>query len=190
MTRLSECMDRGIGEAAAIQVGDVDPVPHFLRVRRQVQGQVRGKQEVVAPKAGSERDVPIPQSLTEWLTLHVQTIGTYGEERWLFQSGNALLNRNSAGHQWRLIRSQVGLEQFTLHDLRHFYASALIAAGCDVVTVQRALGHSSATITLNIYSHLWPTAEDRTRAAAKRLDARGRRAPCGLCADWRPMTTR
>jgi len=36
----------------------------------------------------------------------------------------------------------------------------------DVVTVQRALGHSSATTTLNTYSHLWPTAEDRTRTAA------------------------
>ena len=41
-----------------------------------------------------------------------------------------------------------------------------IAAGCDVVTVQRALGHSKATTTLDTYSHLWPTAEDRTRTAA------------------------
>ena len=50
----------------------------------------------------------------------------------------------------------------TVHDLRHFHASGLIAAGRDVVTVQRALGHSSATITLALYSPLWPTAEDRT----------------------------
>jgi integrase len=35
-----------------------------------------------------------------------------------------------------------------------------------VVTVQRALGHSSPTVTLNTYAHLWPTAEDRTRAGA------------------------
>ncbi len=56
-----------------------------------------------------------------------------------------------------------------LHDLRHFYASGLIAAGCDVVTVQRALGHASATTTLRTYAHLWPTAEDRTRAAAADL---------------------
>ena len=54
----------------------------------------------------------------------------------------------------------------TLHDLRHFYASGLIAAGCDVVTVQRALGHAKATTTLNTYAYLWPTAEDRTRRAA------------------------
>ncbi len=62
----------------------------------------------------------------------------------------------------------------TLHDLRHFYASALIAAGCDVVAVQRALGHAKATTTLSTYRHLWPTAEDRTRAAAADLMAAAR----------------
>ena len=53
----------------------------------------------------------------------------------------------------------------------HYFASGLIAEGCDVVTVQHALGHSSASITLNVYSHLWPKAEDRTRAAAANLMA-------------------
>lgn len=41
-----------------------------------------------------------------------------------------------------------------------------VAAGCDVVTVQRALGHARAATTLNTYAHLWPTAEDRMRRAA------------------------
>ena len=63
------------------------------------------------------------------------------------------------------------MEAFTLHDLRHYFASGLIADGCDVVTVQHALGHSSAPITLNVYSHLWPKAEDRTRTAAAHLMA-------------------
>ena len=57
-------------------------------------------------------------------------------------------------------------DSLTLHDLRHWFASGLIADGCDVVTVQRALGHSSADITLKVYAHLWPTAADKTRAAA------------------------
>ena len=60
---------------------------------------------------------------------------------------------------------------YRLHDLRHFYASGLIAAGCDVVTVQRALGHGSASVTLNTYGHLWPNANDRTRQAARELYA-------------------
>jgi integrase len=45
----------------------------------------------------------------------------------------------------------------------------LIEAGCGVVTAQRALGHASATTTLNTYSHLWPTAEDRTRGGAEAM---------------------
>jgi len=53
----------------------------------------------------------------------------------------------------------------TFHQLRHFYASALIASGCSVVAVQHALGHSTPTETLNTYAHLWPTDEDRTRDA-------------------------
>jgi len=63
------------------------------------------------------------------------------------------------------------MDAFTLHDLRHFFASRLIADGCNVMTVQHALGHSSASVTLNVYSHLWPKAEDRTRAAATNLMA-------------------
>ena len=56
-----------------------------------------------------------------------------------------------------------------MHDLRHFFACGLVAAGCDVVTVQRAQRHASATTTLNTYGHLWPDAEDRTRAATDSL---------------------
>ncbi|MFW3170814.1 tyrosine-type recombinase/integrase [Geodermatophilus sp. CPCC 206100] len=70
--------------------------------------------------------------------------------------------------------------------LRHSYAAGLIAFGCDVVTVQRPLGHASTTTTLNTYSHLWPTAEDRTRRAAEQLFADS----CGLCADSDAPTSR
>lgn len=77
-----------------------------------------------------------------------------------------LWNRNSAAGEWRRIREEVGLpDGVTLHTLRHTFASNLIASGCDVVTVQRALGHSTPSITLNVYSHLWPSAEDKTRTA-------------------------
>ena len=83
------------------------------------------------------------------------------------------------GYQWRKATSAAGLTGLRLHD-RHFFASGLIASGCDVVTVQRALGHASATTTLSTYSHLWPSAEDRTRAAAQTLLAES----CGLDVDW------
>lgn len=39
------------------------------------------------------------------------------------------------------------------------------------MTVQRAMGLASATTTLSTYAHLWPTAEDETRAAASGMAA-------------------
>jgi integrase len=89
---------------------------------------------------------------------------------WLFVGeGDNPPHQNTVGHRWRQTCKRAGVTGITLHGLRHFYASGLIAAGCDVVTVQRALGHAKATTTLNTYAHLWPTAEDRTRAAAADL---------------------
>jgi integrase len=74
-------------------------------------------------------------------------------------------HQNTVGFWWRKARATAGCGAVKLHDLRHFYASGLIAAaGCDVVTVQRALGHASATVTLNTYAHFM--ADGRTRAAA------------------------
>ena len=77
---------------------------------------------------------------------------------------------NLVDYRWRSTRTDAGLAH-KLHDLRHYFASDLIAAGCDVVTVQRAMGHASATTTLSTYAHLWPTAEDKTRAAAAAMAA-------------------
>jgi integrase len=73
---------------------------------------------------------------------------------------------------WRSTRTDAGIAH-KLHDLRHYFASGLIAAGCDVVTVQRAMGHASAMTTLNTYAHLWPTVEDKTRAAASEMGGGG-----------------
>ncbi len=90
--------------------------------------------------------------------------------RWMFEATPGQPpHQNTVGHQWRQACTGAGVPDVTLHDLRHFYASDLIAAGCDVVTVQRALGHPRATTTLSTYAHLWPTAEDRTRRAAGAL---------------------
>ncbi len=54
---------------------------------------------------------------------------------------------------------------FRYHDLRHYFASLLIASGTDVKTVQARLRHASAKTTLDTYGHLWPDRDESTRAA-------------------------
>jgi Phage integrase family len=43
----------------------------------------------------------------------------------------------------------------SFHALRHTHASALIAAGLDVVVISRRLGHGSPHVTLRVYGHLF-----------------------------------
>ena len=55
-------------------------------------------------------------------------------------------------------------EGFRFHDLRHYFASLLIADGHDVKLVQTRLRHSSAKTTLDVYSHLFPDKNEAARA--------------------------
>ena len=59
------------------------------------------------------------------------------------------------------------MPHITLHALRHTHASQLIAAGVDILTISRRLGHGSPAITLRIYGHLFASTDDR---AAKVLE--------------------
>jgi integrase len=150
---------------------DVDFLRRTISVSRQIQGNTKASAEVVPPKHGSERVVYVAEELVQILAQHVETVGVFGKEQWLFGTGGTYFNRNSAADRWRQVREAAGIGEYTLHDLRHFFVSGLIADGCDVVTVQRAVGHATPSITLNTYSHLWPTAEDKTRTAGSRLIA-------------------
>jgi integrase len=69
---------------------------------------------------------------------------------------------------WQRMMATVGMRGFKLHSLRHTHASMLIASGMDVLTISRRLGHSSPTITLQVYGHLIHGADDR---AAQIMDA-------------------
>ncbi len=52
---------------------------------------------------------------------------------------------HTVGYWWRKAQATAGISGTKMHDLRHYFASGLIAAGCDVVTVQRALGQKATT---------------------------------------------
>lgn len=135
---------------AALQVGDINFLGRTLTVARQVQRANGHAVEIRLPKYGSERAVYLADGLVELLAKHVDRLAEGGPGRWLFEgeSGNPL-HQNPVGYWWRKTKKAAGVDSMKLHDLRHFYASGLIAAGCDVVTVQRALGHAKATTTLN-----------------------------------------
>lgn len=158
-----------LGETAALRVSDIDFGARTINVSHQVQRTNGHKTELKRPKFGSERVVYMADGLADILRDHIKRYGLSGT-MWLFPGeAEYPLHQNSVGYLWRKACRLAKIEGVRYHDTRHFYASGLIAAGCDVSTVQRALGHSSATTTLATYAHLWPKADDRTRAAVQGL---------------------
>jgi integrase len=164
-----------LGETAALKAGDLDAVAKTLKVARQVQRE-RGSGVDVTPQLRLRADcLPVGRTTCRTNSSHcslctwTRTQGGSLDGWFLLGENGNPPHQNSLGYWWRKTREAIGYPTPRLHDLRHLYASGLIAAGCDVVTAPCSLGHSSATITLNTYAHLWPSAQDRTRAASSRL---------------------
>jgi integrase len=59
------------------------------------------------------------------------------------------------------------LPRIRFHDLRHTYASLLIQQGENIKYIQKQLGHSKPSVTLDIYAHLF---NEENPEAAKKLD--------------------
>ena len=64
------------------------------------------------------------------------------------------------------------LPRYVLYDLRHTYASHLIAQGADPGYVSKQLGHASMVTTLSFYAHYFPKGDRRHVDAGLSLDFR------------------
>lgn len=70
--------------------------------------------------------------------------------------GSQFLEPAAVGKAFTRSAKAVGLDGVSLYDLRHLHASMLLAAGVDVVTVSKRLGHANTSTTLNVYAHMMP----------------------------------
>ena len=78
-------------------------------------------------------------------------------DTWLFEAprGGPLRESNwkrSVG--WSAATAAVGLQGFRVHDLRRTAASVWLGARADPKVVQQVLGHTTASITMDLYGHL------------------------------------
>ena len=84
------------------------------------------------------------------------------------EDGSCLDPREFTKRFQRLLK-KAGLPKVRLHDLRHTHASLLLARGVHPKVVQERLGHSSITMTLDLYSHLAPGLDQAAAASLNGL---------------------
>lgn len=180
------------GEMAALRISRLNLLRRRVLVAESVTP-VRGAMTWGPTKGHEQREVPLPKFLVP--QLEAQMIGR-GPDDLLFVGPRGAVLRsqtfqraalNDAAERMGLCSPKldargrpmvtrdkegktvpVYTEHLHPHELRHTAASLAIASGADVKVVQQMLGHKSATLTLDLYGHLFG---DRLDVVADAMDA-------------------
>jgi integrase len=145
------------GEATALRRRDVD----FDRARIEVHSaveRVNGVYRLGSTKTHERRSVPIPPPV---LTLLRDRIGSWAPDRLVFPGADGYLKNHEFRKAFNPAATKAGLAGLSPHELRHTCASLAIRSRASVKTVQRLLGHATATMTLDNYGHLYPDELDQ-----------------------------
>lgn len=149
------------GEALALMKSDIDFTRGGIHVRRSV-SYASGRKELKEPKTRmSIRFIPAPEWLLDELKEYIGSISSL----YLFHNKNEdVISYCLFCRMWDKIIAKINTAlggtkdikatDLTPHTFRHNYATMLYYAGVDVKEAQKLLGHSSITITLEIYTHL------------------------------------
>lgn len=135
------------GELLGLRREDIDLEAGFIHVQRQL---IRSRGQMIeqTPKSDSGvRDVPIDAELLPILRSACRLLHPKAR---LIPAAPETIN-----HRWKRLQLEEGIEQpYRLHDLRHTYATRLVAAGAKLAVVQYTLGHSSIKLTVDTYTHI------------------------------------
>jgi integrase len=166
------------GELLALQWGDVelDATKPFLRVERSVE-ETKAGLRVKPPKTKrGRRTISLPPDTVAMLRAHkvkqMETRLALGmgkpDETTLVLSDveGRLISPHSVSRAWCMACKTRKLPRVPFHALRHTHVSVLIGKGVDILTISRRLGHSKASVTLDVYGHLIGGADE---AAAKAI---------------------
>ena len=152
------------GEVLALKMSDIDFTNKRMAIRRTLSC-VGYKLEVTKPKTKkSTRSMDLDEKTIAMLQEHHRQQA----EEWLangrsgarpsllFARNGSFIHPDRFSKVFRNLVARSGLPVLRLHDLRHTHASLLLLAGQHPKVVQERLGHSSITVTMDLYSHLMP----------------------------------
>lgn len=166
------------GELCALRWQDVDLDRAKLRVEQSLEQTGVGLRFKAPKTRHGRRTISLPPSAVAELRAYRKA---QQEQRLLLGMGKAAADTlvfatwdgtprspNALTKEWTVAMRGLGIPNLTLHSLRHTHASHLIAAGMDVLTVSRRLGHGSPNVTLSVYGHLFSNTDDQ---AARIMEA-------------------
>lgn len=170
--RFSDFRDRKVSIARALSVGPASPelerryAGHYWPAEWSRGARQTALVEKRRPKTrGSVRTISLSLATVELVRSQRRRLdelalaggGRYPDDGFVFPArpeGDRPLRPDAWTRRFGRLRDDLGLDSVRLHDLRHYVATSLLAAGVDLATVAGRLGHGGGgKTTLAIYSH-------------------------------------
>jgi len=139
------------GELLGLKWSDIDFSKKQLNINRTFN---HGR--FFTPKTkGSKRSIDLaPMLIRELAAWQLACSGRNDDLVFPNEAGEPMNYSNMVNRHYKKALKAAGNPKIRFHDLRHTYASLLLAQGENIKYVQNQLGHSSPTVTLNVYAHL------------------------------------
>jgi len=174
------------GEITALRWRSIDLEHGQLSVTASTEQTNRGTREKET-KTGKARTVALPSLIVDELRRHRITqaegllragVRLTDDHHVVAREDGQPLQPRSLTHAFVKFMRQHGLPPIRLHDLRHSHATHMLASGVHPKIAQERLGHSSVSVTIDLYSHVLPgmQAEAVSKVDAVLRDALNRRA--------------
>lgn len=165
------------GEVAGLKWADIDFDQKIITIRKQRTGSKNSTKRSRVKTSDSFRCIRATQTLIDILKRHKELQEQHkrvlGDE---YQSNGfvcceengSIISPSNFSKRFERIISQQELTPIRFHDLRHSFATNMIRLGVPPNTVSKMLGHSSVTITLDIYAHVL---DEMQEEAVGKMDA-------------------
>ena len=165
--RVAVALGAGAGMRQGEALGLTVPRADFLRRRLLIRQQAQHGALAPLKTHASERAVPADDWVLNAVSAHLAAGYGPGPDQVIMTSvAGRIVPSSSFTEAWRQAVAAAGLPKGTrFHDLRHFYASTLIAANLNPKVIQERLGHATISETMDTYGHLFPDSEDLGRGA-------------------------
>jgi integrase len=144
-----------LGELLALQWGDVDLKNGYIWVRRSYR---MGR--YTKPKNSKSRKVDMSNQLAEVLT-GILSQGFKDVKSLVFTRNGQVIEQGHVRRQYKFILKKAGVRYIKPHGLRHTFAAHLLSEGVSPYYVSQQLGHSSISITCDVYGGFIRTEENR-----------------------------
>lgn len=151
------------GEANALTWRKIEFDKNILKIDQTVETKMKGPDGgylITSPKTKTSiRTIAMPRKAREALLElkdHYRRFDSFCDD-WFVFGGIRPLPQSTIGKKNEDFAKAAGLEKIRIHDFRHSCASLLIFSGAKITVVARYLGHSDVAMTLNTYSHLYPS---------------------------------